>query len=352
MQYKELTIEKFRGIEKLTITDLKQVNLLVGRNNCGKTTVLEALFLLSGMSNPQLVVNIHHFRDLVLANDENFNFMFLDMDFNNTISLSAALDNTSRTLIIKPWYADFQSARVIKDQQITPQDLISSSNSVVHQLKGLKLEFQNGQNSQFNTIRISLKEEKVVSKTDYKETLRCSFTNPKTAMLQIEERMQGLLVQKRLDRLISVLKGIEPDISDIRMGAAGMIFVDIGKEKLLPLNILGDGIRRLLALLVTIADMKNGVVLVDEIDNGLHYSSLAVLWKAIIAACKEYNVQLIATTHSYECIEAFSTAYGLFAPQGDDIRLFRIDRHENQHQVYTYNAEILRAGIEKKFEVR
>ncbi len=352
MQYKELTIEKFRGIEKLIITDLKPVNLLVGRNNCGKTTVLEALFLLSGMSNPQLVVNIHHFRDLLITNDESFSYLFLDMDFDNQITITGQLDNTARKLMIKPRYTDDKAPNVIKDKPITTHDTISSSSTMVRLVEGLNFEFQTGRNRQFITAQISLKEKRVTLKKDYKETLRCSFTNPKTAMLQIEERMQGLLVQKRLDRLISVLKGIEPEISDIRMGAAGMIFVDIGKEKLLPLNILGDGIRRLLALLATIADMKNGVVLVDEIDNGLHYSSLAVLWKAVFAACKEYNVQLIATTHSYECIEAFSTAYGLFAPQGDDIRLFRIDRHENQHQAYTYNAEILKAGIEKKFEVR
>lgn len=352
MQYQNLTIKNFRGIEKLKLTDLKMVNLLVGKNNCGKTSVLEALFLLSGMSNPQLSVNIHLFRDLVLGNDEDFSFMFRDLDFSIPITISARLDNKRRKLNINPLYADYSPRRIEKQKQIIPQpDTLPSSTSVVRLVEGLDFKFQSDLNRQFSAT-ISLKEKERHVKGKYKENLRCSFINPKTAINQIDKKMEGLLIQKKLDSVIAILQGIEPQVSDIRMGSGGMIFVDIGKKNLLPINIMGDGMRRVLAFLATISDMKNGIVLLDEIENGLHYSSLSVLWKAIFTACKEYNVQLVATTHSYECIESFSKTYQEIEPQGDEIRLFRIDREDDKHNVVTFNNEILRAGIEKEFEVR
>jgi len=352
MQYQALTIENFRGIEKLKITDFKLANLLVGKNNCGKTSVLEALFLLSGMSNPQLAVNIHSFRDLILTSDEDFSFMFRELDFTNPIIISGILDNKKRKLTINPLYADHSPKRIEKQKQvIPPPNTIPASTSIVRLVEGLDLKFQSDLNRNFSAT-ISLKEKELNLKGKYKENLRCSFINPKTAMVQIDKRMEALLIQKKLDSVIAILKGIESQVSDIRMGAGGMIYIDIGKKNFLPINIMGDGMRRVLAFLATISDMRNGVVLLDEIENGLHYSSLAVLWKAIFAACKEYNVQLVATTHSYECIESFSKIFQEIEPQGDEIRLFRIDREGDKHNVVTFNAELLKAGIEKEFEVR
>ncbi len=352
MQYQDLTIENFRGIKKLVMTDLKRVNLLVGKNNCGKTSVLEALFLLSGMSNPQLSVNIHLFRDLVLTNDEDFSYMFNNLDFTVPIRISGRLNNKKRKLIINPLYSIYKSKETEQQDQITPQmDAIPATTSIIRLVEGLDIKFQSDQNRQFNA-NISLKTKEMGLKGKYKEQLRCSFINPKTAMTQVDKRIEGLLIHKKLNNVIAVLQRIEPQLVDIRLGTGGMIYVDIGSKNLLPLNIMGDGLRRMIAFLATIADMKNGVVLLDEIENGLHFSSLSVLWKALIAACKEYDVQLVATTHSYECIESFSKTYQEIEPQGDDIRLFRIDRDGDIHNAVSFNAELLRAGIEKDFEVR
>ncbi len=114
---------------------------------------------------------------------------------------------------------------------------------------------------------------------------------------------------------------------------------------------MGDGMRRILAVMAAIATMKNGVLLIDEIENGLHYASLSVMWKAIFTACKEYNVQIIAVTHSYECIEAFSKTYDEIEPQGDDIRLYRIDKEDGKHKAFIYTPQVLKAGIEKDFNL-
>jgi AAA15 family ATPase/GTPase len=89
----------------LRMANFKQVNLITGKNNCGKTTVLEALFQISGMSNPQLPIAINNFRDLTLTSDDNFNFIFHNLDFNQEPYISAMLDGVKRNLTIKPKYA-------------------------------------------------------------------------------------------------------------------------------------------------------------------------------------------------------------------------------------------------------
>ena len=105
MKYSYLQIANFRSIVDLRMANFKQVNLITGKNNCGKTTVLEALFQISGMSNPQLPIAINNFRDLTLTSDDNFNFIFHNLDFNQEPYISAMLDGVKRNLTIKPKYA-------------------------------------------------------------------------------------------------------------------------------------------------------------------------------------------------------------------------------------------------------
>ena len=76
MAYQSISINHFRGIDHIELNDLKKINLLVGKNNCGKSTILEAFFLLSGMSNPQLSMNVLLFREYRIQQEEDFKGLF------------------------------------------------------------------------------------------------------------------------------------------------------------------------------------------------------------------------------------------------------------------------------------
>lgn len=352
MQYQNITINHFRGIQSLTIEDLRRVNLLVGRNNCGKTTVLEAFFLLSGMSNPQLSDNIQHFRDLPLTADDDYSYLFWDFNFKNPISLKANLDEgEQRYLTIYPSY------KTGNQTSVGIPAIPSVSTDFGRQIAGIYIDSGNNAGGVF-AGKISIKSWEIESHPPgYKEKLRCAFLTPKTlASDEVVKRIDALIIKKQLGKIISVLQHIEPSVTDIRIGRNSLIYVDIGKPTLFPMNIMGDGIRRILSILAVVADMQDGVLLVDEIENGLHYSSLAILWKALFVACREYNVQLIATTHSYECIEAFSNTYASIdlaaESEGDGIRLYRLDRQGDTHQVFSYTTSMLQAGLDAEFEVR
>lgn len=355
MKYQDLTIENFRGIEKLEINDLKRINLLVGRNNCGKSSILEAFFLLSGMSNPNLTEVIHKNRDVSLTIDEDFSYMFTNLNFELPVLFKGKLEDGKRELKISPVYTDYNSSyskkkgeKDLKNQQ----EIFTASTNIIHRVEGIKFEFLDSHDQEFHG-QFSLKEGILSFPKSYKEELKCSYLNPKAYTINPSKQIENLVVQKKLDTVISELKKIEPAVVDIRLGAdSGLIYVDVGIEKMLPMNIMGDGMRRILTLLTVLLETKNGILLIDEIENGLHYTSINVAWKAIIAACKEYNVQLIATTHSYECIEALVDVYTELEPEGDDIRLFRIDRDGKKHTAFSSSVQVLKAGIEREFEVR
>ncbi len=348
MKYTSLTIQNFRGIRLLKIDNLKQVNLFVGRNNSGKTSILEAMFLISGMSNPQLPASIHAFRDLDLVDDEDFSYLFTDRDFTRIPEIEAAVHSDKekkRRLKIEPLYARPTTALEKKSNRNSNFQL-ALSNATDPVIAGLRLSFRNNLHKTFRQVEIRLKESQLKFAKNYKEPLVCAFLNEKAILAGLDTRLDTLIAQKNLEKVVAVLHEIEPRITDVRLGAHSMVYVDIGDNFRLPIQLMGDGIKHFLAILAAISATKDGVLLIDEIENGFHYSWLSTLWKAIFRAAQEFNVQIMATTHSYECVQAFgSNDY-------DDICLYRLDRKGDQHKAFESTADVLRTGLEMNFEVR
>lgn len=121
-----------------------------------------------------------------------------------------------------------------------------------------------------------------------------------------------------------------------------------GSQKRFNINMLGGGINNILPILLTIPTARDGVLLIDEIDRGLHYSSFDALWKTIYDLAREYNVQIFATTHSGDCIRSF---FEWDETEEDDIRVFRIEKKNNKHRVVTFDEEALSEFIEQGLEI-
>ena len=107
--------------------------------------------------------------------------------------------------------------------------------------------------------------------------------------------------------------------------------------------------------LASISKNQNGILIIDEIENGFHYSAVSVLWKAVFRMASENNVQLFIVTHSYECIESFVNVHQTMKSElGEDfVSLFRIEKNaKGEHKAFQYEADILLVGVEEQFEVR
>src|SRR5262249_6882137 len=156
------------------------------------------------------------------------------------------------------------------------------------------------------------------------------------------EYFSELVTANRQGELLPSLRFLEPRLDRLSLAVLGgkpLIHGSIGLDRLVPLPLMGEGIRRLFSILLAISHVPSGMVLIDEIENGLHYSVMKDVWKAIAAAARQMDVQVFATTHSYECIQAAHEA--ITASGTYDLRLFRLDRVNDEIQVAAYDQDVL-----------
>jgi AAA15 family ATPase/GTPase len=166
-------------------------------------------------------------------------------------------------------------------------------------------------------------------------------------------RLDKIIQLKAEKKFIKILNLIDPRIIDISLGSKNMIYFDLGLERRVPIQIMGDGIARLLSILVTIANYENGIVLIDEIENGFHASTLNLLWSSLREMAESYNVQIFATTHSLECVRTFSSTFSNELFSNDLIRLYRLERNkDNKFKAVKYTAEVLQSALESNWEIR
>ena len=355
MGYTSLAIENFRSIKKMEMKNLKRINILVGRNNSGKSTILEAFFLLAGLGNPKLALNIHNFRNLPIERDKDFEVMFHYLDFKTPITLSGEINGKKRKAVIKPHYENgSKKIGLHKKPDGNSPDLSEMSSYLTTKrdsvLDGLETNFILG--GRHFTSMISIKKDDWELPKQYHEEIEATFLTPRNLLLPNPKIIDKLTVQKRLSEVTSVLQEIEPKLSDIRLTTDGAIRVDLGEKKLMPINILGDGIRRVVSILSTFAKIENGIFIIDEIENGFHHHTMSILWKAILAACELYNVQLIATTHSYECVQSLAELCEQDKKRNREIQLYRIDREEETHEAKSVGFPVLLGMLEKNWEFR
>ena len=127
------------------------------------------------------------------------------------------------------------------------------------------------------------------------------------------------------------------------------IYLDVGLEALVPLAVCGEGLVRLFSITVELAASRNGVLLIDEIDNGLHYSVMPRLWQLLGQLVEKHNVQIFATTHSDDMMRS---ALETFAGKEGMLGLFRIDKRDDRHVMVSYSEEAMKGILEDHFEVR
>nr|MCU0427951.1 ATP-binding protein [Candidatus Kapabacteria bacterium] len=168
----------------------------------------------------------------------------------------------------------------------------------------------------------------------------------------MSKKLHPLIVEKSIQSIVSVLSQVDDKIVGIQLGLNDSVLFDIGLPRLVPLHVMGDGMRQTLSILATIATSRNEIVFIDEIDNGLHYSTLSILWEAILKAAKEFNVQIFATTHSYECLAALARVQEANLFGEDIVRVFRLERDGEEHRAVKIDGEDLRIMIGNNWELR
>ncbi len=361
---KTLTIDNFRGIKHLTIKDVARVNLVVGGNNSGKTSVLEALVLATNLHNLQscffitrLIRTINSRIDDEHLLDGLWRSFFYQLLIENTIAINVQFsDNTNRLVNIKPLRQ--------KNEEIQDALKIHDINQSFNTIKGL--DYTVSTNIEHSPLKASLSsfitsDKKVQLQIEGNEIYQ-NYPPAHTALmiaptrgLQLGyEQLQIIFNNPALEKRIrDALRIFIPALQNLYING-DQVYLDTGFGRM-NINFFGDGVRNIFAFIALIVSSPNTIIAIDEIDTGLHYSFQKEMWKAVLLAAKENNVQLFATTHSDECIAALSEAYQEVwkGKEEDEIRLFRIEKEgDGTSHAATYAPDILAMALERHREVR
>ena len=314
MMFQSVSIKNFRGFQDFRLEGLERFNLLLGRNNAGKTSILEAMFLLLGPTNPQLTLTINAFRGIEQYKaeaDDLWGWLFYDKQIDKPIVLEAKLrTGKRRTLTIKLGAAKTVRLPKAKAGGRNYSGGTASTDLPPGQLT-FDLAFEGGDRVLSKAI---LRETSVSQEKNGQVELPSSvFVPAKTGYSHDNpERYSKLEETQDEHSILPFLQYLEPRLKRLTVlvtGAGPVLHGNIGLSKLIPLPMMGEGIGRLLTLLLAIVESKGGMVLIDEIEVGFHYSVLKNVWLAVIKAARQFDVQLFATTHSWECLKAANEAF-------------------------------------------
>lgn len=355
-----IKIKNFRGFDELQIEGFNQINLLIGRNNSGKSSVLEAIFLLIGMSNPLLPDNINRLRGLNIKSADEFKYLFYKLKFNNNPEFECSFSDTSvRKLKLNLIYKKTAGTEG-HNSKITSDGFSIDASTASPKVTGLELEFylKQGHNPKklykssmvFNLPEIIQN----LNKT-YKEELHAVYITGNSNEANALARYSEIVKRKKGDVILKALKKIDSNIESIYPLPDGIFFSYKNIEELVPSNITGDGVRKFLNIVTTIAEKKNSIVLIDEIENGLHYSAHISLWESIITISKEFNVQLFITSHSIETLKCLKELLenSKYQNYQDKLSVFTVAHTKKSGiKTYKYTYEGFKDAIESETEIR
>lgn len=361
--YKSFEIRNFRCFRELTLPDLERVNLVAGVNNVGKTALLEALFLHCGAYNPALTLNVNAFRGIESVKVElgrwaetPWDSLFSEFDTSKRVELTGETEAKGRRVLrLQVIRQPEELAKIRHFIQHSPDKTESVPlSSEAAQVLELEYDESSGQRGSYYMIldRQGVRSEPIPPPPPFRAFFMAARV--RTTPAEDAERFGNLDKIGRQDVLLKVLQLIEPRLrrlSVVPSGGVPIIYGDIGLSRMVSLPLMGEGMARLASLVLAVGNASNGVVLADEIENGLHHSILPKVWRAIGEVARQFNTQVFATTHSLECIIAAHKAFsesGLY-----DFRLHRLERtKETTIQAVTYDQETLEAAIETGLEVR
>jgi len=360
--YKSFTIRNFRCFDDLTVEPLKRINLIAGENNIGKTALLEALWLHHGYHNPELGLRLRVLRGLdIFKRDEFLWDMFSEFDPEKTIELSSRdQDDQARSLHIT--IQEHPTSRVsLHKRPVEGNEREHLASEIIEQETTAPVESRilldytdaSGQHirayAYVESDGIRFERPTGVKESSAILLAARQRDNPGT----LAERFSNLAVDNREVQIVQILRIIEPRLKGLTVqhrGGSPIIYGDIGARRLMPLPLMGEGMGRLLGIALAVPEVQDGLLLVDEIENGLHHTVMGKVWGGIADLAHDYNVQVFATTHSEECLRAAHRAFA--ASKQYDFALHRLERVKDVIQAITFDRETLDAAIEMDAEVR
>lgn len=347
-----LLIENFRLIRHLEIPTLARVNLLVGKNSVGKSTILEALHLFA-KRNHQTIWAILEAREEGTTSPQtserkiqSLRYLFAgrpDLSQQEQEFVIGSQDIHNQLTVQFQYMSDMGSSEFFQGDrdEVFPTSLQFSPILTIA-YRGQKA------NDEFNINR---------PVQNSIMPLHIIFVSATSLDEQLVKQLWGrIALTPRKQVVIEALRTIMPDVEDLgiinnpELGENELTAVKLRHtETPIPLRSLGEGATRLFAIILALVNSANGLLLIDEIESGLHYSVQHTLWQIIFDQAHKLNVQVFATTHSNDCINTFQEIANQHEEEG---LLIRLERRQGDIVAVSLNEEALSVAAEQAIEVR
>ncbi|OFY97361.1 MAG: hypothetical protein A3K10_03235 [Bacteroidetes bacterium RIFCSPLOWO2_12_FULL_31_6] len=373
-----LYIKNYRNLKDISINSLGKVNLITGKNNTGKSTILEAIAIYATKVDLVLIYQ--------LLGDRGENYRETEVNKNVTESNIRALSSLFTNRNIRFEKEDAILIGCIENTLFG--EAKSSEKSVsIRFVKYIEEKQKEKQGNSFGITRIILQDDdnkqlvnfKVgieirVGNINYITTLEESQpyrfgyrgfgTNENFQFIgtrNIDREINGKLWDKitlteNENYVIEALKIIEPNTERIAFIEENprertAVIKLSNATNVLPLLSMGDGINRILTIILALVNSNNGILLIDEFENGLHYTVQERLWSMIFNLAKKLNVQVFVTTHSEDCISGFENILNN-SENTSDGKLIRLDNENGIIKQVEFNAKELKIANEQNIDIR
>jgi len=366
-----LSIERFRSLRQLKLEGLGRVNLITGRNNSGKSSVLEALRILASDASPSVLYEILRYREENLSDSDEPSrivgaeaptqisslfpgFPPLDKIQEPIVIASNGSNSPLRLSLSLGWFSEQrdpegfrrlipQQTQLFSETEAIPALVVEAGSARrIIPLENLRRLSRRGlQSSAIEEPRIA-----------------CAYVSPYGSehTAAFGPLWDKIALSDREHDVVDALRIITPDIEAVSMvGGEGsrqprMAIVKAkGQPRPLPLRSFGDGLNRLFGIVLSLANAKNGLLLIDEVENGMHHATQADVWRAVFRLSKRLNAQVFATSHSWDSIEAFQKAA---AEDAEDGVLIRLSRRGDEVIPTLFREDELAVATRDRIEVR
>lgn len=349
-------VQNFRGFEHLAVEPLARVNLIAGKNNIGKTALLEAILLHLGWHNPLLPLRVNALRGvewLSTQPGEAWGWLFYDRRLTSTIALRSQDDRgqVHKVEIALNWREQTIAAEgVLRDAF---GGYLTTTGDVPRELL-IRYAAAGGQEHE-SRARITEEGQFSIRPSDEEPPTTAVYVGTTGRSVRSDvDRFSELERLGKTEEFVDALRILEPRLARVAVlttGGIPVLHANIGLSEWIPLPLLGEGTTRFATILLAfVAAKEGGVVLIDEIENGLHHSVLQQVFGIVAVAARSYDVQVIATTHSWECVLAAHQAFS--SDPMYDFRLHRLERIKGVIRDIVYDAEILGIATKAELEVR
>lgn len=353
---KALNLRQYRGFESYKLTDLARVNLLVGKNNSGKTSILEAVeLLLSGGSVSAMQESARRRGEL----RENMRF---EIDIAHVFHGHRFTPGASFEL------SDSQSHQRLIGK-ILPFEEVAEE--VERRSKGIQrwMSYLGEEHAAAFALRIVLDKRPPIvlpitadgllidgpwSRSSSNGHSHRAVTFMDIELSSMQSAWNAIAEKKREQEIVEAMRILMSTIDSIYFRAGdhkeGILIGREDVELRLPIGTYGDGMRRLLAISLALVSTENGCLLIDEIDTGLHWTVMEDMWRLVVETAERYDVQVFATTHSYDCIKGLDALMKSRPDLSESVAIQKV--HRSLEQAVCIPGEDIPIVVEQDIEVR